>query len=95
MVRRSDEGCSATQKLDFLRSRHYLGQFVGAAFLPRLSRLESRSHTHVEVAKIMIKAQRSGTLLFGLYRKSVNRQMKDAIFFYFVLSIFRVFVIIF
>jgi len=28
----------------------------------------------------MIKAQRSGTLLFGLYRKSVNSKMKDALF---------------
>jgi len=31
MVRRSDEGCSATQKLDFLRSRHLLIQKKGTS----------------------------------------------------------------
>jgi len=36
---------------------HHWGQFVGAAFQPRPSRQECRSHKDVEVAEIVIKPE--------------------------------------
>jgi hypothetical protein len=63
MVRRSDEGCSATQKLDFLRRRHSCkrkhSQNQGSGQCERASqRLKIRSRGRISAEFLSLGAER-------------------------------------